>query len=134
MNPKPNIRYVIRLPDGRCLGRYSIHGEIVPVPPVFAHTFTNAEEARQHLDHARTAMGFPGCRAGTPLGLPLVRASPAPAPVAAAPTTAAAASARLAAVRVLLAVACPSLPRLKFTWPESLTPSVRSSFSTPLTP
>jgi hypothetical protein len=117
MNPKPNIRYVIRLPDGRCLGRYSIHGEIVPVPPVFAHTFTNAEEARQHLDHARTAMGFPGCRAGTPLGLPLVRASPAPA-----------------AVRVLLAVACPSLPRLKFTWPESLTPSVRSSFSTPLTP
>ena len=52
-------RYTIRLPDGRCLGRYSIHGEIVPVPPVFAHTFTDLAEAQAHLDHARTAMGFP---------------------------------------------------------------------------
>jgi hypothetical protein len=51
-------RYAIRLPDGRCLGRYTITGGIVPVPPVFAHTFTDLEEARAHLEHARTAMGF----------------------------------------------------------------------------
>ena len=58
MNPS-EPRYAIRLPDGRCLGRYSIHGDIVPVPPVFAHTFTDLAEAQAHLDHARTAMGFP---------------------------------------------------------------------------
>lgn len=59
MNPQFQPRYAIRLPDGRCLGRYSIHGNIVPVPPVFAHTFTDLAEAQAHLDHARTAMGFP---------------------------------------------------------------------------
>jgi len=52
-------RYAIRLPDGRCLGRYSIGGGIVPVPAVFAHTFADLEEAQQHLEHARNAMGFP---------------------------------------------------------------------------
>lgn len=61
MNPTMNkpTRYAIRLPDGRCLGRYTITGNIVPVPPVFAHTFDDLEEAQQHLEHARTAMGFP---------------------------------------------------------------------------
>ena len=61
MNPTMNqpARYAIRLPDGRCLGRYTITGGIVPVPPVFAHTFTDLEEARAHLKHARTALGFP---------------------------------------------------------------------------
>ncbi|MGD9748923.1 MAG: hypothetical protein AB7Q64_24310 [Verrucomicrobiales bacterium] len=29
------------------------------MPPVFAHTFTDLAEAQAHLDHARTAMGFP---------------------------------------------------------------------------
>ena len=38
MNDK--TRYAIRLPDGRCLGRFTITGAIVPVPPAFAHTFT----------------------------------------------------------------------------------------------
>ena len=52
-------RYAIRLPDGRCLGRYTISGGIVPVPAVFAHTFSDFEEAKAHLEHARTAMGFP---------------------------------------------------------------------------
>ena len=59
MKPELNIRYVIRLPDGRCLGPYSIHGEIVPVPPVYAHTPIDAKEARAHLDHARTASSIP---------------------------------------------------------------------------
>ena len=67
MNPNPDhpmnlpseTRYAIRLPDGRCLGRYTIHGGIVPVPAVFAHTFADLEEAKSHLEHARTAMGFP---------------------------------------------------------------------------
>jgi hypothetical protein len=53
------IRYTIRLPDGRCLGRYTIHGGVVPVPPVFAHTFTDLAEAQAHLDYARTSMCFP---------------------------------------------------------------------------
>ncbi len=57
MNDK--TRYAIRLPDGRCLGRYSIGGGIVPVPPVFAHTFDDLEAAKAHLQHARNAMGFP---------------------------------------------------------------------------
>jgi hypothetical protein len=57
MNDK--IRYAIRLPDGRCLGRYSIHGGILPVPSAFAHTFTDLEEAKAHINHARTALGFP---------------------------------------------------------------------------
>jgi len=52
-------RYAILLPDGRCLGRYTIQGGIVPVPAVFAHTFTDLAEAQAHLDHARIAMGFP---------------------------------------------------------------------------
>ena len=52
-------RCAIRLPDGRCLGRYTICGGIVPVPAVFAHTFTDLEAAHQHLEYARTAMGFP---------------------------------------------------------------------------
>ena len=51
-------RYAIRLPDGRCLGRYTITGNIVPVPPAFAHTFDDLEAANAHLEHARTAMGF----------------------------------------------------------------------------
>ena len=51
-------RYAIRLPDGRCLGRYTITGDIVPVPPVFAHTFDDLETANAHLEHARTALGF----------------------------------------------------------------------------
>jgi hypothetical protein len=59
MNQPSNPRYAIRLADGQCLGRYSIHGDIVPVPPAFAHTFTEISEAGQHLEHARTAMGFP---------------------------------------------------------------------------
>lgn len=59
MNLPSETRYAIRLPDGRCLGRYTIHGGIVPVPAVFAHTFADLEEAQQHLEHARTAMGFP---------------------------------------------------------------------------
>ena len=67
MNPNPDhpmnlpseTRYAIRLPDGCCLGRYKIQGGIVPVPAVFAHTFTDLEEAQQHLQHARAAMGFP---------------------------------------------------------------------------
>ena len=54
-----DTRYAIRLPDGRCLGRFTIQGDIVPVPPVFAHTFIDLEVALQHLEHARTAMGFP---------------------------------------------------------------------------
>ena len=53
------IRYAILLPDGRCLGRYTITGDIVPVPPVFAHTFDDLESAKAHLEHARTALGFP---------------------------------------------------------------------------
>ena len=57
MNDK--TRYAIRLPDGRCLGRYTITGNIVPVPPVFAHTFDDLEAANAHLEHARTALGFP---------------------------------------------------------------------------
>ncbi len=57
MNDK--TRYAIRLPDGRCLGRYTITGNIVPVPPVFAHTFDDLEEAKEHLEHARNALGFP---------------------------------------------------------------------------
>ena len=38
MNPTMNhpTRYAICLPDGRCLGRYTITGDIVPVPPVLA--------------------------------------------------------------------------------------------------
>jgi hypothetical protein len=52
-------RYAIRLPDGRCLGRFTITGAIVPVPPVFAHTFDDLEAANAHLEHARTALGFP---------------------------------------------------------------------------
>ena len=52
-------RYAIRLPNGRCLGRYTITGNIVPVPPVFAHSFDDLETAKAHLEHARTAMGFP---------------------------------------------------------------------------
>ena len=59
MNPTSETRYALRLPDGRCLGRYTIQGGIVPVPAVFAHTFTDLEEATQLLEHARTAMGFP---------------------------------------------------------------------------
>lgn len=59
MNQSSNPRYTIRLADGQCLGRYSIHGDIVPVPPVFAHTFTDVAEAQAHPDHARTAMAFP---------------------------------------------------------------------------
>ena len=61
MNPTMNhpTRYAIRLPDGRCLGRYTITGNIVPVPPVLAHTFDDLEAANAHLEHARTAMGFP---------------------------------------------------------------------------
>ena len=60
MNPTMNhpTRYAIRLPDGRCLGRYTITGDIVPVPPVFAHTFDDIEEAQLHLEYARTVMGF----------------------------------------------------------------------------
>jgi hypothetical protein len=60
MNQPSEPRFAIRLPSGQCLGRYSIHSDIVPVPPVFAHTFTDLAEAQAHLDHARTAMGFPG--------------------------------------------------------------------------
>lgn len=52
-------RYAIRLPDGRFLGRYTITGDIVPLPPAFAYTFNDLEAAHQHLEHARTAMGFP---------------------------------------------------------------------------
>ena len=52
-------RYAIRLPDGRCLGRFTITGAIVPVPPVFAHTFDDLESAKAHLEHARTTLGFP---------------------------------------------------------------------------
>jgi len=59
MNQPSEPRYAIRLLDGQCLGRYSIHGDIAPVPPVLAHTFTGLAEAQAHLDHARTAMGFP---------------------------------------------------------------------------
>jgi hypothetical protein len=51
-------RYAIRLPDGRCLGRYTITGNIVPVPPVFAHTFADLADAQAHLEYARTALGF----------------------------------------------------------------------------
>ncbi len=51
-------RYAIRLPDGRCLGRFTITGDIVPVPPAFAHTFDDLESAKAHLNHARTALGF----------------------------------------------------------------------------
>jgi hypothetical protein len=47
------------LPDGRRLGRSSIHGDIVPVPLVFAHIFTDLAEAQAHLEHTRAAMGFP---------------------------------------------------------------------------
>jgi hypothetical protein len=66
MNPPSEPRYAIRLPDGRCLGRYSIHGDIVPVPPVFAHTFTDFAEAQVHLDHARTTLGFPDAELAPP--------------------------------------------------------------------
>jgi hypothetical protein len=59
MNPPFESRYAIRLRDGQCLGRYSIHGDIIPVPPVFAHTFTDLAEAQAHLEHVRTTMGFP---------------------------------------------------------------------------
>lgn len=51
-------RYAIRLPDGRCLGRFTITGDIVPVPPIFAHTFDDLETAKAHLEYAQTAMGF----------------------------------------------------------------------------
>jgi len=59
VNPPSQPRYAIRLPDGRCLGRYSIHSDIAPVPPAFAHTFTDLAEAQAHLEHVRAAMGFP---------------------------------------------------------------------------
>ena len=52
-------RYAIRLPDGRCLGRYTITGDIVPVPPVFAHIFDDLADAQAPLEYARTALGFP---------------------------------------------------------------------------
>ncbi|MBU6178312.1 MAG: hypothetical protein KGR69_01550 [Verrucomicrobia bacterium] len=52
-------RYAIRLPDGRCLGRYTITGDIVPVPPVFAHIFDDLETAKAPLEYARAALGFP---------------------------------------------------------------------------
>lgn len=52
-------RYAIRLPDGRCLGCYTITGDIVPVSPVFAHSFDELETAKAHLEYARTALGFP---------------------------------------------------------------------------
>ena len=59
MNLPSETRYAIRLPDGRCLGRYTITGNIVPVPSVLAHIFDNHETANAHLEHARTALGFP---------------------------------------------------------------------------
>jgi hypothetical protein len=59
MNLPSETRYAIRLPDGRCLGRYTITGNIVPVPSVLAHIFDNHETAEAHLEYARTAMGFP---------------------------------------------------------------------------
>jgi hypothetical protein len=59
MTTNPETRCAIRLPNGRCLGRYTIHGPIVPVPPAFARTFTDLGEGPAHLQHARTAMGFP---------------------------------------------------------------------------
>jgi len=52
-------RYAIRLPDGRCLGRFTITGAIVPVPPAFAHTFDDLADAQAHLEYARTTLGFP---------------------------------------------------------------------------
>ena len=58
-------RHAIRLPDGRCLGRYTITGNIVPVPPVFAHTFDDLADANAHLEHARTALGFPDAELAT---------------------------------------------------------------------
>lgn len=58
-------RYAIRLPDGRCLGRYTITGNIVPVPPVLAHTFDDLETAKAHLEYARTALGFPDAELAT---------------------------------------------------------------------
>ena len=62
-------RYAIRLPDGRCLCRYTISGDIVPVPPAFAHTFDDLESAKAHLEHARTAMGFPDAELEIPFGV-----------------------------------------------------------------
>lgn len=59
MNQPSEPRFAIRLPDEKRLSRYSIHGDIVPVPPVFAHTFTDLAEAKAHLDHIRAATGFP---------------------------------------------------------------------------
>ncbi|PAW70523.1 MAG: hypothetical protein B9S35_15080 [Opitutia bacterium Tous-C5TDCM] len=59
MNLPSETRYAIRLPDGRCLGRYTITGDIVPVPPVFAHIFDDLETAKAPLEYARTALGFP---------------------------------------------------------------------------
>lgn len=59
MNLPSETRYAIRLPDGRCLGRYTIHGGIVPVPVALAHTFDDLESAKAHLEYARTALGFP---------------------------------------------------------------------------
>ena len=50
MNSQSEHRYAIRLPDSRCLGRYSIRGDIVPVPPVFAHIFKDLAEGQLHLN------------------------------------------------------------------------------------
>jgi len=62
MSSDHSIRYAIRLPDGSCLGRFTISGGIVPVPPAFAHTFENLADANAHLEHARTALGFPDAK------------------------------------------------------------------------
>jgi hypothetical protein len=59
MSARFSVCYAIRLPGGRCLGRYTIHGGIVPVPAVFAHTFADLEAAEAHLEYARTTLGFP---------------------------------------------------------------------------
>ena len=52
------VRYAIQLPNGSRLGRYTITGDIVPVPPALAHTFDDLETAEAHLEYARTTLGF----------------------------------------------------------------------------
>ena len=52
------VRYAIQLPNGSRLGRYTITGPIIPVSPAHAYTFTDIEEAKSHLEHARTTLGF----------------------------------------------------------------------------
>ncbi len=62
MNAEHPIRYALRLPDGRYLGRMTLTGGIVPVDPPFAYTLNDRVTADLHLEHARDQLGFAGAR------------------------------------------------------------------------